>query len=1680
MSPFFSRIFGTSENIRGSQNPRHKSRKLHYEPLEERQLLAVTTAEFDQIRGLYPDLNLSENMGDYNVIEIEADDLSVVSLRNAINEAGATTENDLIVVRTTETLNTITLDGTELAININAEEFGSVTIVSLGEERLTIDGNQESRVVSITDSAVRMAGLTITGGYITDQSGGGIENDGGTLTLINCTISGNTAESGGGISNSWDGLLTVSNSVVSDNTAENIGGGISNGGELTVTNSTIIGNSAESSYYDDFEGESYSYGFGGGIFSYGELTVNRCTISDNTAGVSGGGIENETGTATIVNSEITGNSAVEAAGISNAEEAEMTVINSTISGNNGGGIQNYGAMGMYWDYSSILTLYNTIVAENSDYDILNNNPIVVEGNNNLTTFTDWGNPDNNNLVYNSALPLFVDAKNGDYRLSEGSQAINKGDNTHVLEWLTTDLDGNDRIVGGIVDIGAYEFFEEIVIEPESPSLIVTTLEDIVDEYDGFISLREAIAYANAGDTITFAEELEGQTIVLNGNELLIDKNITIDATEAGIIIDADQKSRVINIAEDAEVVLAGLVITNGYADNGGGVLNSGVLTVINSTISGNTADHCGGGIYSVGNTAELFLTGNVISGNTADKYGGGIFIGTLSAATLTNATIAGNTANDGSGIFNIGIASLDNSIVAENPESDITNFGLIEGTHNLTTVDDWDDNFVYNPELPLFVDVENGDYRLIRGSQAIDQGNGDNVTAEFDLDGNPRIMGNAIDIGAYEYQTLPAELVVSEVTMAESAIAGTGIDVSWVMANIGDLAASESREVNIYFSADDLMEDILIGTFEYTTVIDAETSITQTEQVAIPLDAIGTYQIVVVVSGENTSIASSVRTIDIAAPTLAMYVDKDSLREGVKDGVLFTITRNGNLSEALELAITSSDTAELTVPEIVIIPTGESIVTFYGSSIQDFVKDGDKQVTVTVAAEGFDAVTTVITVLDIPPAELVVKSLVVIPEQVIAGTPIDVSWIISNIGELPFEDDLGEIFYITNTGYPDDNDVLADFTQIRLIEGGSQLERTETITIPLGDSGEYQIILECAGQYLVSDIIAVTAPELGLTSDVTEIREGVEDGIAFTVTRTGNLDEALELIVTSCNTAALAVPETVIVPAGESFVTFYGSSIQDFVKDGDKPVTVTVAAEYYVAATIEVIVLKVAPVEPVNTWLTVPETARPGSTVVVSWNVTNDGYMISTPVKWIDNIYLSPDGQLENAVLVGSFPGDFELEPGGFRLRMESITLPAGVTGDYCLILQTVYGGNVSEPVLADILLSNENYTPQLVMPDLENVHWTIQRNADKLRVVNELGQTIFEDDPAYLDGMEITVSTLYDSGLTVDLSQGDWVMTESLVFTGNPEQQNTLTLIGSDDDDVFHFESRQGTANGLQLAWSDVGSIFVDGRSGYDTVTLINDEGDAIFAASDNLFTMNGGGQRIEIVNINIIDAFGLGKHDAAYIYGENDSLMIMNDTFTERHGQDQVYRIWYAEQVTSVNRDDTNNTVLHTGSRSYDVYTLSEGYGTATNATGSYSHELIGFVNNYIFTPVTTPTVSLPEEAEWVQEDDRIIWSQNDFTVTVLGNATIVTRGDTELPGDTEEPGDTTPDTKHKKSYHSRNSDCDDSRHKHWDESLCAFLAEEHLRSHRKKDKCFGQDDEGDDWQAEFEELTLLDLMK
>jgi hypothetical protein len=375
-------------------------------------------------------------------------------------------------------------------------------------------GNSYSVVTgSGTDNTAVIDGFTITAGNADvedghstnpDRSGGGMYNSDGSPTVTNSTFSGNEANRrGGGMYNISNSSPVVTNSTFSGNSAENNGGGMYNISDSSpvVTNSTFSGNSAGN--------------IGGGMYVLNcNPTLANVIFSGNSAGNWGGGMYATFSGPMLTNVAFSGNSAGSRGGGMFIDEGDLGLVNpvvilNTVFWNNqdGSGIGTASA-----------SIDNPLSTSEINYSLVQGcNP---DGNWTSNCGTDGGN----NLL--DADPLFVETPDpgeaptqaGNLRLTEFSPAINAGTNTPfeaggAAEGITTDLDGNDRIFGDIVDMGAYEFQGEpgvvpggedrrVLVSNAAASYTVTQMDFSVNETVSAVKI-ETIA---GGGTLLLDEE----------------------------------------------------------------------------------------------------------------------------------------------------------------------------------------------------------------------------------------------------------------------------------------------------------------------------------------------------------------------------------------------------------------------------------------------------------------------------------------------------------------------------------------------------------------------------------------------------------------------------------------------------------------------------------------------------------------------------------------------------------------------------------------------------------------------------------------------------------------------------------------------------------------------------------------------------------------------------------------------------------------------------------------------------------------------------------------------------------------------------------------------------------------------------------------------------------------------
>ncbi|WP_293299250.1 T9SS type A sorting domain-containing protein [Pedobacter sp. UBA4863] len=256
-----------------------------------------------------------------------------------------------------------------------------------------------------------------------------------------------------------------------------------------------------------------------------------------------------------------------------------------------------------------------------------------------------------------------------------------------------------------------------------------------------------------GFTLSGANASSSADILINGNQVY-------QCSGGGIYLSASSP------------VLQNLMITrNTVSESGGGIFgyeSSPVLSGI--TMQGNQAKD-GGGMANQSQSSPV-LSNIIITENEASELGGGLYNVTSSSPVLTNVSIGANTANSGGGIYNADASSkpqIRNSIIygnntgIEGNGTPVVSYSLVQGSTDITN-----GNIDGNTN-PDFVDASNGDYSLKNTSPLINKGSNTYFDAgqtpdlnaiTTDLAGNTRIIGTAIDLGAYEYQTpLPVTLI---------------------------------------------------------------------------------------------------------------------------------------------------------------------------------------------------------------------------------------------------------------------------------------------------------------------------------------------------------------------------------------------------------------------------------------------------------------------------------------------------------------------------------------------------------------------------------------------------------------------------------------------------------------------------------------------------------------------------------------------------------------------------------------------------------------------------------------------------------------------------------------------------------------------------------------------------------
>jgi hypothetical protein len=643
----------------------------------------------------------------------------------------------------------------------------------------------------------------------TAQFGGGMYNDNTIPKISSCSFSGNTAsEDGGGMYNNY-ALPEISNSIFSGNNAT-YGGGMSNSSSsFSAINSVFSGN--KSTFY------------GGIMYNYNSSPVlNNCILYGNSSGIYGNSVitysvvqDGNIGTGNLVANPLfenapshttapftggdyrlqacspainAGNNAVIPPGVTtdiaeNPRIYETIVdmgayeyqspkqfspiittepINTTVcvgsfafftitatnattyqwQVNTGSGFENISNNSIY-SGATTATLnisnstaimngyrYRVIASGNCQTDTsveailaIANVRYVRQGGSGNQTGTSWANASGDlQMMINQACP------NSEIWVAKGTYKPNRpADNLSTIDINNRKnafvLKADVKILGGFPATGnptiAQRNWNTNIIILSGDIGIVNNVSD--NSYHVVISSGDVGSAELNGFTITKGNASEEETIVVNNNNLLIGFG--------GGMYNSSSLPRIYNC------IFSGNIANNG----GGGMHNSSSSPKIsNSIFSGNKADF-GGGMNN--DNSSPLISNSTFSGNFSTQFGGGMH-NTFSSPTITNSIFYGNS-----------LESLNNVNAS---------FSIIQGGYAGIGNLDIDPLFVNAPSYTT-APFTGGNYRLQPCSPAINVGNNTLIASEIitDIEGNPRIYESTVDMGAYEFNPVNSEFIIT-------------------------------------------------------------------------------------------------------------------------------------------------------------------------------------------------------------------------------------------------------------------------------------------------------------------------------------------------------------------------------------------------------------------------------------------------------------------------------------------------------------------------------------------------------------------------------------------------------------------------------------------------------------------------------------------------------------------------------------------------------------------------------------------------------------------------------------------------------------------------------------------------------------------------------------------------------
>lgn len=296
--------------------------------------------------------------------------------------------------------------------------------------------------------------------------------------------------------------------------------------------------------------------------------------------------------------------------------------------------------------------------------------------------------------------------------------------------------------------------------------------------------------------------------------------------------------------------------------------------------------------------------------------------------------------------------------------------------------------------------------------------------------------------------------------------------------------------------------------------------------------------------------------------TLAVTFSGNATEGGA--GITGTVTASAAPAADLTVNLTAVDAADVTLPASVTIPAGSNSATFAVTALDDALIEPVETIFVMAAGSGYDAGGGSFTITDNDGATLTVT----LPASVTEGGASDTGTVTASSAPLyPVTINLAA----TPSGLvtvPASVTLPAGQTSVTFsvsAVNNTAIDGTRNATVTASTSGWTN------GSATV-DVLDNETLNLALSLSTTTPREGAGT-ISGTVALSGTTSSAVTVNLTSDDTSEATLPATVTIPAGVSSAGFTLTIVDDALKDGTQPVTLTASALDFTNGTLALQVL---------------------------------------------------------------------------------------------------------------------------------------------------------------------------------------------------------------------------------------------------------------------------------------------------------------------------------------------------------------------------------------------------------------------------------------------------------------------------------------------------------------------------